>query len=215
MNENMTLRELLGKLKPVSHTKVPARAMLKKTDTLVAEYEGKDISIAVFESGFAIATFGKRWTVFRVMEECGNYNYSFDDSFLNDEKDTTEHSFEESFFLDLPWTLRLEMTAEDRLEKNNDVRSDRAIQIHPWAANERPRWLMSIGPSAEDEVLRMMRIEELLDSLNELDRLAVTSYYLEGYSLQETAERLSASYHTGEKRITRAIVKLRKKFADD
>ena len=190
MNEQITLRELLGMITPARLSRVPGKMVLKKNATRIASHESEEFVLSVFSCGYALAESGKRWTVFNV-SGCGGYEYEADEDdrlFLREE----DFKFEDAYFLDLPWPVRLSMEALDRLESNNDANESALLSEHPEEPGPRGR-LYSRYLSVEDEVIGKIEYEEMLGKLTPKQRQAYVLYFEEGYTLKEIAELLSIS----------------------
>ena len=190
MNEQITLRELLGMITPAGLSRVPGKMVLKENATRIASQESEEFVLSVFSCGYALAESGKRWTVFNV-SGCGGYEYEADEDdrqLLREE----DFKFEDAYFLDLPWPVRLSMEALDRLESNNDANESALLSEHPEEPGPRGR-LYSRYLSVEDEVIGKIEYEEMLGKLTPKQRQAYVLYFEEGYTLKEIAELLSIS----------------------
>ena len=209
MNEQMTLRELLERTKKTGTARVPGKVALKESATRIAYHEADGFEISVYSCGYALAEAGNRWTVFRV-GDCGGYEYEVDeaDRELLGDKD---YRFEDEYFMDLPWTVRLAMEAMDRLERNNDEREDRLISEHPDEPGPRGR-LYGRCISVEEEVIRDIEREEMLASLTTKQREAYELYFEMGYTLEEAGKILAITYSAFKDRINGLVKKLKKSF---
>ena len=188
MNEQITLRELLGMITPARLSRVPGKMVLKENATRIASHESEEFVLSVFSCGYALAESGKRWTVFNV-SGCGGYEYEADEDdrlFLREE----DFKFEDAYFLDLPWTVRLSMEALDRLESNNDASESALLSEHPDKPGPNGR-LYGRYISVEDEVIRKIEYEEMLAKMTPKQRQAYVLYFEEGYTLEEVGELLS------------------------
>ena len=207
MNEQITLRELLEMITPAGLSRVPGKMVLKENATRIASHESEEFVISVFSCGYALAESGKRWTVFNV-SGCGGYEYAADEDdrqLLRDE----DFKFEDAYFLDLPWPVRLSMEALDRLESNNDANESALLSEHPEEPGPRGR-VYGRYLSVEDEVIGKIEYEEMLAKLTPKQRQAYVLYFEEGYTLQEIGAMFSVSHEAISNRIKSLVTKLQK-----
>ena len=209
MNMQMTLRDLMERTAQTGRERAPGKVTLKESATRIAFHEADGFELSVYSCGYSLAEAGNRWTVFSV-GDCGGYEYEVDeaDRKLLGDKD---YRFEDEYFMDLPWQVRLTMEAMDRLEKNNDEREDRLISEHPDEPGPRGR-LYGRYISVEVEVLRNIEREELLASLTTKQREAYELYFEMGYTLEEAGEILSVSRESVRKRLEGLVKKLKTSF---
>ena len=206
MNEKLSLRELIAMIPVASDKRVPGKCSLQTSSFPVAAFEESGLKITVFASGYALAEAGKRWTVFSVAE-CGEYLYDTDDLEYSKDDDL-QHEFDKEYFMDFPWTVRLTMMAEDRLEKNNDRNFEALLSKHPGYVENIP-WLRGWGVSAEDVVLADMIREEILSKLTPKQRRTF-EMRLDGYSVREIAEEQKVSPSSISDQLRLALRKLSK-----
>ena len=209
MNEEITLRELLRMITPTGLSRVPGKVMLKENATRIASHESDEFLLSVFSCGYALAESGKRWTVFNV-SGCGGYEYEAnedDRQLLRGE----DYRFEDAFFLDLPWPVRLSMEALDRLESNNDANENALLSEHPDEPGPGGR-LHNRYVSVEDEVIAKIEYEEVMSKLTPKQRQAYVLYFDEGYTQQEIGAMFTVSHEAISKRIRSLITKLQKEL---
>ena len=207
MNEQITLRELLGMITPARLSRVPGKMVLKENATRIASHESEEFVLSVFSCGYALAESGKRWTVFNV-SGCGGYEYEADEDdrqLLREE----DFKFEDAYFLDLPWPVRLSMEALDRLESNNDANESALLSEHPEEPGPRGR-VYGRYLSVEDEVIGKIEYEEMLEKLTPKQRQAYVLYFEEGYTQEEIGAMFSVSHEAICKRIKSLVTKLQK-----
>ena len=197
MNEQMTLRDLRKIVPDVSGKRIPGKNNLKVESEVVAEYQSTDFALTVFASGYVLAEHLGRWTVFPV-HDCGAYEYEVaeDDPFIG----KRQTAFDEEYFLDLPWTIRLTLTAEDRLEQNAEIREGKLIAKHPDYIRDFG-WLQGFTPSYEHELMRKLEWEEVMESLTERQR-KVMELWLDGYTQEEIGRILGIDRSTVATHIT-------------
>ena len=215
LNDKLTLRELLTMISPTAGVSLPTAKALRESDIPIAIYSTNNFTISVYPSGFALAVSYKRTTVVRV-DECTDYSYdTLHEALANCKKSATPSHIGFEVFLDAAWPVRVTMTAEDRLEENNDLAARRAISEHPQVAadiQQYNRWLH--GESVENQVFGRMMKEEMLERLTDKQKEVMILYYREGYTQAEIAEMLGISTVAVKNRMDGALQKLRRSFAE-
>ena len=171
LTEKSTLRELKDRVKKENtqqiapqtihrvsgKVKVSVKVSSRSSVDIAASYRSEDYSMTVFENGYVVAVSGKRWTVFK-LDDCGGYEYP--EGAVKGFIAPDERKLSAEFFDDLPWTVRVMMEADDRLEKNNDKRFKKMLSKHPGSVDM--AWLAGWSPAAEDEVMVKERIMKIL-----------------------------------------------------
>ena len=210
-NDKLTLRELLTMISSTAGVSLPTAKALRTSGDPIAIYSTNNFTISVYPSGFALAVSYKRTTVVRV-DECTDYNYdTLHEELANCNNSVTPSHIGFEVFLDAAWPVRVTMTAEDRLEENNDLAVRRAISEHPQVAadvQQYNRWLH--GESVENQVFGRMMKEEMLKNLTDKQKEVMILYYREGYTQAEIAEMLGLGRRTVSDRIEAALKKIRK-----
>lgn len=211
LNEKMTLRELLALTTPTNGISLPTPKALRLGSVPVAVYSRDNFSLTVYKNGFVAARTWKRYTVIR-LDCCKDYRYATVHEKLARQKNSAtkpDIKFEE--FLDSPWPVRLLLTAEDRLEENNDLAAWRAICEHSEIAADVQQYNRYIhGESVENQVIEKMMREEMIKKLTDKQREVVELYYGEGYTQAEIAEMLGISQMTVSEMLENALKKFRK-----
>lgn len=204
MNEQLTLKELKRQITLTDLCQTPMKVELVENGRLIACHESEEFTISVFSCGYALAEAGKRWTVFSIN---GNGGYEYDADETDREMLRAEdYRFEDDYFLDLPWTIRLSMEALDRLERNNASREKSLISEHPDVPGPGGR-LYGRYVSVEEAVIRRIQLEEMMKILTPKQR-EVMELSIEGYTQIEIGKSLGIGQpavweriHTAEKRI--------------
>jgi len=210
LNEKMTLRELLTLIKSTAGLPIPTAKALRTTDYPVAIYSTDNFSITVYSCGFALAQSYKRTTVVRV-DACGDYKYqTLHEKIADTKKSATPTHIGKDVFLDAAWPVRIMLTAEDQLERNNDGVARNAISKHADALANNPMYSGRYDDSAEDIVIKKMEKEEMLSTLTDKQREAYVLYYDEGYTMQEIGEMLGISRDAVKDRIHAVQCKISK-----
>lgn len=216
LNDKLTLRELLTMISPTVGVSLPTAKALRESSAPVAVYVVPNFSMIVYENGFVVAHNTKRLTVIR-LDYCKGYHYDTDLAELARQKNSAakpDIQFDE--FLDMPWTVRVMLTAEDRLEENNNNAETRRISEHPqFAADVKQfnRWRH--GDSVEDIALGRIRQAEVMEKLTEKQKEVVDLYYREGYTQAEIAEIIGIRRETVLDRLEAALKKIRKEVDSD
>lgn len=213
LNDKLTLRELLTMITPTKGASIPTRKALKASYEPIAVYCTENFCLSIYENSFALAEAWKRYAVFRV-DRCKEYHYDTEHENLAKQKNSAtkpDIPFEE--FLDEPWTVRLLLTAEDKLEENNDMAAHRAISEHPQVAADVQQYNRYVhGESVENLVLGKMCTLEALNTLTDRQKEAMILYHVEGYTQQEIGRMLGISTTAARDRINAGINRLRKFF---
>lgn len=212
----MTLRELLTLISPTAGVSLPTAKALRTSNEPIAVYAVPNFSISVYPSGFALAVSYKRTTVVRV-DECRDYNYdTLHESLVNCKKSATPSHIGFEVFLDAAWPVRVTMTAEDQLERNNNGAAWSKICLHPFVAADVKEYNRSVhGQSIEDMAFAKMEKEEMLERLTDKQREAYVLYYDEGYTMEEIGGMLGISRDSVKDRLHAAVQKTRKYMAEN
>lgn len=215
LNDKLTLRELLAMISSTAGVSIPTAKALRTSGEPIAVYAVPHFSISVYPSGFALAVSYKRTTVVRV-DECGDYNYdTLHSELANCKKSATPSHIGMDVFWDQPWPVRVTLTAEDQLERNNDGAAWSKNCLHPDVAADVKEYNRSIhGESIEDMAIAKMAKEEMLERLTDKQREAYILYYDEGYTQAEIAEVMGVSQKAVGQHIMLANKKVRKYVAD-
>lgn len=216
LNEKMTLRELLTLIAPTAGVSLPTAKALRTSGDPVAVYAVPNFSISVYPSGFALAVSYKRTTVVRV-DECGDYSYdTLHPELANCKKSVTPSHIGFEVFLDTAWPVRVMMTAEDQLERNNNGAAWSKICLHPDVAADVKEYNRSVhGESIEEIAIAKMAQEEMLERLTDKQREAYALYYDEGYTMEEIGGMLGISKDAVNDRLHGAVSKVRKYMAEN
>lgn len=113
----LTLRELRSRVNTIPGERKLSWKQIEAVEVPIAAYRSMGLRIMVFPSGYITAHSGRNHTVFHI-SDCGVYSYRFASKLA---EDATRHDFDEDYFLDLRWEIRVLMEAEDRLERNGNL----------------------------------------------------------------------------------------------
>lgn len=216
LNEKMTLRELLTLIAPTAGVSLPTAKALRTSGNPIAVYAVPNFSISIYPSGFALAVSYKRTTVVRV-NECGDYSYdTLHPELANCKKSVTPSHIGFEVFLDTAWPVRVMMTVEDQLERNNNGAAWSKICLHPDVAADVKEYNRSVhGESIEEMAIAKMAHEEMLERLTDKQREAYALYYDEGYTMEEIGGMLGISKDAVKDRLHGAVSKVRKYMAEN
>lgn len=216
LNEKMTLRELLTMISPTTGVSIPTAKALRTSGDPIAIYAANNFTISVYPSGFALAVSYKRTTVVRV-DECTDYSYdTLHEALANCKKSATPSHIGFEVFLDAAWPVRVTMTAEEQLERNNNGAAWSKICLHPDVAADVKEYNRCVhGQSIEDMAFAKMEKEEILERLTDKQREAYVLYYDEGYTMEEIGGMLEISRDAVKDRLHGAVQKTRKYMADN
>ncbi|MBQ8921762.1 MAG: hypothetical protein IJ060_06330 [Oscillospiraceae bacterium] len=215
-NDKLTLRELLTMISSTAGVSIPTAKGLRTSGDPIAMYAVPNFSISVYPSGFALAVSYKRTTVVRV-DECTDYSYdTLHEALANCKKSATPSHIGFEVFLDAAWPVRVTMTAEDQLERNNNGAAWSRICLHPDVAADVKEYNRSVhGQSIEDMAFAKMEKEEMLERLTDKQREAYALYYDEGYTMEEIGGMLGISRDAVKDRLHSAVQKTRKYIAEN
>ena len=210
-NDKLTLRELLTMITPTRGASIPTRKALKASFEPIAVYCTRNFCLSIYKNGFALAEAWKRYAVFRVYR-CKEYHYDTEhDKLANQRNSATKPDITFEEFLDEPWTVRLLLTAEDKLEENNNMAARRAVSEHPSVASDVQQYNRYVhGESVENLVLWKMCTLEAPSTLTDRQKEAMILYHVEGYTQQEIGRMLGISTTAARDRINAGINRLRK-----
>ena len=216
LNDKMTLRDLLMLIDTTTGVSIPTAKALSASGKPIAVYTVPNFSISVYSSGFALAVSYKRTTVVRV-DECGDYNYdTLNPDLVNCQKSAIPSHIGSEVFLDIAWPVRVIMTAEDQLERNNNGSAWSKICLHPDIAAYVKEYNRSIhGSSIEDMSIEKIAKEEMLKKMTDKQRKVYILYYDEGYTQSEIAEMMRISQKAVGQHIMLANKKVFKYIAEN
>lgn len=215
-NVDMTLRELFAFLPTTKGLSIPTPKSLRLGSATVVSYTEFGISLTVYDNGFAVARDTKRYAVFRV-DICKDYHYNTEHAELaRQKKSATKPNIELDEFLDMPWTVRLMLTASDKLEENDEQAAHRAIAEHPSVAADVQAYNRLIhGESVEEQVINKMMKEEMFDLLTDKQRTVFKLYYDERCTQPEIAKMLHLTPSSVNQQLKSAVAKIRKYMTEN
>lgn len=162
LNEKAKLRDLLALIGSTKGISKPTPKKLRLHHKPIAVYSTRNYRMVVYDCGFAVSVWWKRYTIVRV-DACGDYSYDTKHAEMARRKGSTcfpDVNLEE--LLDAPWPVRMMLTADDQHEANNDQAAHRMLSEHPEVASsvqQYNRWIH--GGSVEDAVINKIMMEEV------------------------------------------------------
>ena len=208
LNAKMPLRDLLAMV-PEKPAKVyPNRKTLRDKHIPIAVYTSKDYIMQVFENGFALVESFKRWTVVCLSDCCGEYHYKSDVPMV-DNATNFAMVVPEDLLMEQPWTIRVAMTGEDQLERNNDILFAQLIWRHAKYAQDK-KYTLGGYYTFEDILLHRMELQEALMKLTDKQIEVIQRCIFAGYTQKEAAEMLGISQAAVKNRLEGGLKKLRR-----
>ena len=208
LNARMPLRDLLAMV-PEKQAKVyPNRKTLRDKHVPIAVYTSKDYIMQVFENGFALVESFKRWTVVCLGDCCGDYCYKSNVPMVDNATDFAM-VVPEDLLMEQPWTIRVAMTGEDQLERNNDILFAQLIWRHAKYAQDK-KYTLGGYYTFEDILLHRMELQEALMKLTDKQIEVIQRCIFAGYTQKEVAEMLGISQAAVKNRLEGGLKKLRR-----
>ena len=153
--------------------------------------------LTAYQNGFALFQTTSRATVFRV-DACGDYTY-----FTR----TETHIFEEQYFDDKAWYIRLQLEAEDRLLHNEQVRENETRIVNRVAGD-----IAGFAVDGLDTLIAKEELSEMLQVLTEKQRRVLLLHSVYGYTQASIAKMMGVSQPAIAKILEQAKKKMKKNF---
>ena len=216
LNEKVKLRDLLALINSTKGIRKPTPKTLRLHHKPIAVYSTRNYRMVVYDCGFAVSVWWKRYTIVRV-DACGDYSYDTIHTDMARQKGSACHpDVKLEDLLDAPWPVRLMMTADDQYEANNDQAAHRMLSEHPEVASsvqQYNRWIH--GGSVEDAIIDKIMREEVRKKLTDKQREVIELYYDQGYNQTEIAKMLHLTPSSVNQHIRLAMNKFRKYMAEN
>lgn len=199
----MTLKEVKRAVAAAKLSKrVPSPQMLETDSKVFVQKEiSGDSMISVYENGFVLYQAGDRKAVFPI-HGCGSYCY---------EAVTGTDVIEGSYFEEQVWYVRLLMEGEDLLDRNQVKRASNYKQVSYSDFLEDREWFSDTTQNLEIDLIRRETFAEIDSLLDERQRFAFYSYYVDQLTQREIAEQLGLKSQQMVSHILKmSIFKLRK-----
>lgn len=199
----MTLREVKKAVAVAKLTKrVPSPQMLEADSRVFVQKKISDDSmLSVYENGFVLYQAGERKAVFPI-HGCGSYRY---------EAVTGTDVVEDSYFEEQAWYIRLLMEGEDLLDRNQVKRASNYKQVSYSDYLEDREWFFDAKQNLEIDLIRRETFAEIDSLLDERQRFAFYSYYVDQLTQKEIAEQMGLKSQQMVSHILKmSIFKLRK-----
>lgn len=203
----MTLRELKQAVCQKRKRRCPSANSVEAAGAkALSDREYADGSrLTAYETGYATYITGKRKTVVEIAR-CGDYSYF-----------TSAGKIEipEAQFLDMPWYVRVQMEAEDRLVHNqNTYANDRSNEQEKLHINE-DEVADNSKSSIENIVEMKIQTKIVLSLLTEKQAKIVSLCYLEDIDRKTVAKLLGISVSAVSDAIRHSMKQLRKKLEEN
>ncbi|MBR2086611.1 MAG: hypothetical protein IJ906_05665 [Oscillospiraceae bacterium] len=210
LNAKMPLREMLTLISPAKG-KIPTPKYLRDNFKPVAICSLRNFSMTVYENGFAVVRGFKRYAVIRV-DKCKDYTFhTVHEKLARQKNSATKPDIAFEAFLDVPWTSRIALTGQDKLDENNDLAAWRAIWEHSEIAEDVQQYNRYIhGESVENTVCNRLAHEEVLNLLTDKQKEALILYYGEGYTMQMIGDMLGITRDAVKDRVHGGLQRIRK-----
>lgn len=168
-----------------------ARYVRECGSPIVAKHEFSDgDTLTAYQNGFAVYETYRHRIVVRI-DCCGSYIYK---------TGREKICLSESYFDKLPWTVRLQMEAEDQIALNQKTR---ALPQFAFGLIENDQ----IERFEEDDDAKR-KVKSVIDLLNERQRKIVTMYYFKDCTVMEVAKELGMT----ENAVGVALDRIRKRL---
>lgn len=216
LNEKAKLRDLLALIGSTKGISKPTPKKLRLHHKPIAVYSTRNYRMVVYDCGFAVSVWWKRYTIVRV-DACGDYSYDTIHAEIARQKGSAcRPDVKLEALLDAPWPVRVMLTADDQHEENNDQAAHRMLSEHPEVAStvhQYNRWIH--GDSVEDAVINKIMMEEVRKKLTDKQREVIELYYDEGYTQTEIARMLGVSQKAVCDRLNLAVRRIRCMMAEN
>ena len=210
LNEKAKLRDLLALIGSTKDISKPTAKKLRLHHKPIAVYSTRNYRMVVYDCGFAVSVWWKRYTIVRV-DACGDYSYDTIHAEMARQKGSACFpDVKLEALLDAPWPVRMMLTADDQHEANNDQAAHRMLSEHPEVAStvhQYNRWIH--GGSVEDAVINKIMMEEVRKKLTDKQREVIELYYDYRYTQEEIAKMLGISRKSVRERLALAEKKFR------
>ena len=216
LNEKAKLRDLLALIGSTKGISKPTPKKLRLHHKPIAVYSTRNYRMVVYDCGFAVSVWWKRYTIVRV-DACGDYSYDTIHAEMARQKGSTcSPDVKLEALLDAPWPVRVMLTADDQHEENNDQAAHRMLSEHPEVAStvqQYNRWIH--GCSVEDAVIDKIMMEEVRKKLTDKQREVIELYYDCRYTQMEIARMLGVSQKAVCDRLNLAVKRIRCMMAEN
>ena len=210
LNEKAKLRDLLALIGSTKGISKPTAKKLRLHHKPIAVYSTRNYRMVVYDCGFAVSVWWKRYTIVRV-DACGDYSYdTIHAEMARQKRSTCSPDVKLEALLDAPWPVRVMLTADDQHEENNDQAAHRMLSEHLEVAStvqQYNRWIH--GESVEDAVINKIMMEEVRKKLTDKQKEVIELYYDEGYNQTEIARMLHLTPSSVNQHIRLAMNKFR------
>ncbi len=216
LNEKAKLRDLLALVGSTKGIRKPTPKALRLHHKPVAVYSTRNYRMVVYDCGFAVSVWWKRYTIVRV-DACGDYTYDTLHADMAQQKGgACRPDVKLEALIDAPWPVRVMLTADDQHETNNDQAAHIMLSEHPEVASsvqQYNRWIH--GGSVEDAVSDKIMMEEVRKTLTDKQRRVFKLYYDERCTQSEIARMLHLTPSSVNQQLKSAVAKIHKYMTEN
>ncbi len=196
------LREMVGN--GTGHKTPTARQLRESGEEPVAVREiGPDGSLSVYPGGYAVYSNGSGTTVVSI-GECGEYTYQFHDGEDGLPAESRLHLDGDD------WSVAVVLKGEEQIEANLMNRKGDRKGSRQYEEDWEHIRVEEEAPDVLDAIIQRNMLSELLDCLTERQREVIMSYFFDGLTQQQIADKLGIGRRTVTTTIERSLEKLRK-----
>ena len=194
----LTLKEVRSMVSENYKGRVLTRKQLQEKEIVVKEKIDKDTEVSVYENGLVLYQSGARYSVFP-LADCGDYIYEFNRS----------KPISAEFFENENWYMRLFLEGEDLLVRNQERLDSVHKKISYCTETFSQEELKDKTQDLLSKIIEREMCEEILSRMNARQKFAVLSYYVEGNSQKEIAERMRTTQQAVAGLIIRTVDRIR------
>lgn len=203
----LTLKELKKIVKVADVEKrIPSVKSLKEHKVVVKEMINADTTISVYNHGYVLYTAGNQSTVFP-LHSCDDYEYV---SVTGDNKE-----FNEEFFDNENWYIRLLIEAEDRMAYSQSKISTNHGVFSNSDVTDDAEIMRGSSKDFVDDVIDREILNALIKELTERQKTVLNLVYFEEMRQQDVADYLGIKQQSVNDLLNRALKTMKKKAENE
>lgn len=203
----LTLKELKKIVKVADVEKrIPSVKSLKEHKVVVKEMINADTTISVYDHGYVLYTAGNQSTVFP-LHSCDDYEYV---SVTGDNKE-----FNNEFFDNENWYIRLLMEAEDRMAYSQSKISTNHGVFSNSDVTDDAEIMRGSSKDFVDDVIDREILNALIKELTERQKTVLNLVYFEEMRQQDVADYLGIKQQSVNDLLNRALKTMKKKAENE
>lgn len=203
----LTLKELKKIVKVADMEKrIPSMKSLKEHKVVVKEMINADTTISVYDHGYVLYTAGNQSTVFP-LHSCDDYEYV---SVTGDNKE-----FNNEFFDNENWYIRLLMEAEDRMAYSQSKISTNHGVFSNSDVTDDAEIMRGSSKDFVDDVIDREILNALIKELTERQKTVLNLIYFEEMRQQDVADYLGIKQQSVNDLLNRALKTMKKKAENE